>query len=223
MGQYSITPAQLKLARNYLAEWEYEFEQIHYQHHIDRIHFIYPCIHLSNHLASEAVCVGLPICSSQWTMEHTIGNLGQEIQQPSDPFSNLAQQGIHRCQINALMAMLPNLDPTSEDANPCASEDLGNGYLLLPKHDKHAIVVHGHEAQNCTWLVMLWLSLEERTALQRFDTLQVAIEDDSGDDLYGDSAPPQYHFVNVTLVTLYSQPHPRLLEESYGVVVSSTN
>ncbi|KAI5988652.1 hypothetical protein F5J12DRAFT_728115, partial [Pisolithus orientalis] len=49
MGQYSITPAQLKLARNYLAKWEYEFKQIHYQRCIDQIHFICPCVHLSNH------------------------------------------------------------------------------------------------------------------------------------------------------------------------------
>ena len=136
MGQYSITPTQLERAHNFLAEWEYEFEQIHYQQHIDRIHFIRPCVHLMNHLASEAAHVGSPICSSQWTMEHTIGNLGQEICQPSDPFSNLAQQGIHHCQINALLAMYPDLDLSQEGANPCASEDLGNGYVLLPKHDK---------------------------------------------------------------------------------------
>ena len=31
MGQYSITPTQLRRAHDFLAEWEYEFEQIHYQ------------------------------------------------------------------------------------------------------------------------------------------------------------------------------------------------
>ena len=147
MGQYSITPAQLQCARNYLAEWENEFEILYYQRHADRIHFIRPCVHLTNHLASEAARVGSPICSSQWTMERTIGNLGQEIRQPSDPFSNLAQQGIRRCQVNALKAMIPDLDLTGEGDNPRASEDLGNGYVLLPKCDKRPIKVHGPEAQ----------------------------------------------------------------------------
>jgi len=136
MGQYSITPTQLERAHDFLAEWEYEFERIHYQWHVNHIHFIHPCVHLMSHLASEAAHVGSPICSSQWTMERTIGNLGQEIHQPSDPFSNLAQQGIHRCQINALLAMYPELDLSWEGANPRASKDLGNGYVLLPKRDK---------------------------------------------------------------------------------------
>ncbi|KIM55005.1 hypothetical protein SCLCIDRAFT_135698 [Scleroderma citrinum Foug A] len=129
-------PTQLERARDFLAEWEYEFKQIHYQQHINHIHFICPCVHLTNHLASEAACVGSPICSSQWTMECTIGNLGQEIHQPSDPFSNLAQQGIRHCQINALLAMYPDLDLSQEGANPHTSEDLGNGYVLLPKCNK---------------------------------------------------------------------------------------
>lgn len=80
-------------------------------------------------------------------MEHTIGNLGQEIRQPSDPFSNLAQQGIHHCQINTLLAMYPNLDLSQEGANPHVSEDLSNGYVLLPKRDKRSIKVQGREAQ----------------------------------------------------------------------------
>jgi len=45
---------------------------------------------------------------------------------------------------------------------------------------------------------------------------------DDGDDLYGDPVnPPQYRFVDVALVTLYSHPHPRLFEDSYGVLISS--
>ena len=89
MGQYSITPAQLQCAQNYLVEWENEFEILYYQRRADQIHFICPCVHLTNHLALEAAHIGSPICSSQWMMERTIGNLGQEIRQPSDPFSNL--------------------------------------------------------------------------------------------------------------------------------------
>ena len=134
MGQYSITPQQLQLAYKLFAQWENEFELIFYQCHVDRIHFIRPCVHLTNHLASEAMCVGSPICSSQWTMECTIGNLEQEIRQPSNLFANLAQQGIRRCQMNALKAMLPELDPQNSSI-PCGATDLKNDYVLLPKCD----------------------------------------------------------------------------------------
>ena len=136
----------LKCAHNLLAEWEYEYETLFYQRQIDCIHFVQPCIHLCNHLAAEAMHVGSPIFSSQWTMERTIGNLGQEIHQPSDPFSNLAQQGIRHCQVNALKPLVPTLNFTNEDSNPCASDDLGNGFVLLPKCDKHLIKMHAPDA-----------------------------------------------------------------------------
>ena len=79
-------------------------------------------------------------------MERTISNLGQEIRQPSDPFSNLAQQGIHHCQVNTLKAMIPGFDPP-ENMNPHASADLGNSYTLLAKCAKHITMVHGDEAR----------------------------------------------------------------------------
>ena len=45
---------------------------------------------------------------------------------------------------------------------------------------------------------------------------------DDGDDLYDAPVNPlQYHFVDIALVMLYSQPHPCLFEDSYGVLVSS--
>jgi hypothetical protein len=86
------------------------------------------------HLAAEVTQVGPAICSSQWTMERTIGNLGQEIRQPSNPFANLSQRGLQRCQINALKAMIPDLDP-SPSTLPRGSKDLGDGYVLLRAKD----------------------------------------------------------------------------------------
>lgn len=67
-------------------------------------------------------------------MEQTIGNLTTEIRQPSDPFSNLAQQGIRRCQINALKAMMPSLDDSPEFILVWGSIDVENGYVLLAKN-----------------------------------------------------------------------------------------
>jgi hypothetical protein len=42
-------------------------------------------------------------------MERTIGNLGEEIKQPSQPFANLSERGLRRCQVNALKSVLPHL------------------------------------------------------------------------------------------------------------------
>ena len=168
MAQYSITPLQLQHACQLIAEWEPEFEELFYQRRVDRIPFVRPCVHLTCHLASEAARVGSPICSSQWTMERTIGNLGQEIRQPSDPFSNLAQQGIWRCQVNALKAMIPHLDPP-ENTNPRASADLGNSYTLLAKRDKYITMVHGDEAR----VIAHYLGLPHAPKIRRWARLRL--------------------------------------------------
>ena len=44
-------------------------------------------------------------------MERTIGNLGQEIKLHSDPYANLSERGVRRAQMNALKAILPELEP----------------------------------------------------------------------------------------------------------------
>jgi hypothetical protein len=63
------------------------------------------------HMAPEVVRVGPGGYYTQWTMERTIGNLGEEIKQPSNPYANLSQHGIHHSQVNALKAMIPALEP----------------------------------------------------------------------------------------------------------------
>ena len=85
------------------------------------------------HLLHEVVRLGLPICSSQWTLERTIRNLGEEIKQHSNPFANLSQRGIRHAQVNALKAMVPDLDldRTTKGDLPRSSKDLGNGFVLL--------------------------------------------------------------------------------------------
>ena len=52
-----------------------------------RIHFVCPCLHTLIHLPHKVVWVVPPVCSSQWTLEQTIGNLGKEIKQHSNPFA----------------------------------------------------------------------------------------------------------------------------------------
>jgi hypothetical protein len=67
-------------------------------------------------------------------MERTIGNLGQEIRQPSNPYANLSQRGLLRSQINALKAMVPDLDPSAPTV-PRGGKDCGYGYVLLRAKD----------------------------------------------------------------------------------------
>ena len=66
-------------------------------------------------------------------LEHTIGNLGKEIKQHSNLFANLSQQGIRHAHVNALMAIISDLEGngSSGEGLPCGSKDLENGYVLL--------------------------------------------------------------------------------------------
>lgn len=61
-------------------------------------------------------------------MERTIGNLGEEIRQPSQPFANLAERGARRAQVNALIALVPDLAPPKPPSH--LSHNLNGGYIL---------------------------------------------------------------------------------------------
>ena len=136
VNQYKIKATDLQKAQDALLEFACEFEVLYYQRRTDRLHFVRQSIHGVAHLAAEVTQIGPAICSSQWTMERTIGNLGQEVRQPSNPFANLSQRGLQRCQINALKAMIPDLDlDPSPSTVPRGSKDLGDGYVLLRAKD----------------------------------------------------------------------------------------
>ena len=145
MCQSVLSKEELLDAHALLCSWEHKFELIYYRLQESRIHFIRPCMHQVIHLVSEAIFKGPPICYAQWTMEHTIGNLGEQIQQPSKPFANLSREGVWRCQVNSLLTIMPELDD-SDTGLPYGSVDLGDGYVLLRKHAKHPIIPHGDEA-----------------------------------------------------------------------------
>jgi hypothetical protein len=128
--QHRITSADLVSAHVLLCNWEREFEEIYYQLREDHIHFVRPCVHQVVHLTRETVLKGPPICYAQWTMERTIGNLGQEIRQPSNPYANISQEGARRCKVNALLATVPELDPPPPQI-PSTSIDLGEAYIRV--------------------------------------------------------------------------------------------
>jgi len=75
-------------------------------------------------------------------LEHTIGNLGEKIKQPSNPYVNLANCGLHRSQISALHAILPNLEPDISGL-PQGAVNLGDGYVLLRAWDETGIILEG--------------------------------------------------------------------------------
>jgi hypothetical protein len=79
-------------------------------------------------------------------MERTIGNLGQEIRQPSNPYANLSREGVRRCQVNALKAMVPDLNEPEKDL-PQTAINLGDGYALLRKRDSYDVRPEGRAAQ----------------------------------------------------------------------------
>ncbi len=143
--QYHISSSDLVLADNLLRSFAHEFELLYYQRREDRLHFCRQSVHALLHLASEVTRIGPPICSSQWTMERTIGNLGEEIRQPSNPFSNLSQRGLLRCQVNALTAMIPDLRPPKAIL-PRGALDLGGGYILLRAQDRYSRYMSQMEA-----------------------------------------------------------------------------
>jgi hypothetical protein len=143
--QYKIITEDLRQAHIVLNEFCDEFELLYYQRRIDRLHMIRPCIHLLRHIASEVLRVGPLACSSQWTLERTIGNLGEEIRQPSNPFANLSQRGIRRAQVNALKAMIPSLEPPTNSL-PSGAVDIGDGYVLLRAMEKWPSLVRECEA-----------------------------------------------------------------------------
>jgi hypothetical protein len=77
-------------------------------------------------------------------MERTIGNLGQEIKQDSNPYANLSQRACRRAQVNALKALIPDLEP-DHDKLPRGSEDLGAGYVLLRAKDEYNQFICGEQ------------------------------------------------------------------------------
>ena len=126
----------LLAAHKAFLEFVYEFEVLYYKRELKRLHFIRPCIHALTHIVPEHFRVGSLTELSQWTMERTIGNLGEEIRLHSDPYANLSQRVIERARANALYALAPDLLRTTEKL-PAGACDIGENYLLLGPHEHH--------------------------------------------------------------------------------------
>ncbi|KAA1466965.1 hypothetical protein DENSPDRAFT_766810, partial [Dentipellis sp. KUC8613] len=137
LHQHRITSAELLHAHKLLIEFCDEFEELYYQRLPSRLHFCRQSVHQMRHAAPESRRTGLLALATQWPMERLIGDLGQEIRQPSNPFANLSQQGVLRAQVNALKSMIPELERDSSKF-PRGSLDLGDGFVLLRAMDTMA-------------------------------------------------------------------------------------
>ena len=109
------------------------------------LHFCWQSVHGLSHLAPDTVRLGPGVYSSQWTLERTIGNLGEEMKQPSNPYANLANCSLRRSQISVLHAILPNSEPDAPRL-PQGAVDLGDGYVLLRARDATSITFDGERA-----------------------------------------------------------------------------
>ena len=133
MYQRQISNQQLKLANKFLLEWVVEFEHLYYQRKMERLHFVRQCVHSLIHLGPEATRLGPPSLSAQWTMERMIGVFGSLLRQPSNIFSNLREQARRVAEINAMVAMWPEIEVERGELQ--GSLNLGQGYVLLPPKD----------------------------------------------------------------------------------------
>ncbi|KAJ6564265.1 hypothetical protein B0H19DRAFT_1067845 [Mycena capillaripes] len=144
--QQQKIPVEQIIERHQLAcEFAAELETLYFQGMPERIHFVRQSVHAMTHLAPETIRIGPPALHSQWPIERTIGNLGQEIKSDSQPYANLSERSLRRCQVNALKAMIPDIDPR-ETGLPRGAIDLGQGFALLRARDEHGHHLLGNEA-----------------------------------------------------------------------------
>ena len=143
--QRSVSIASLQKADFALREFVIQFEELYYQRKIDRIHFVRQCLHSLTHLASETFRCGPLSGCAQWCMENAVGSFGREVRSHSNPFTNIANRGVLRAQINALKAKIPDLEP--EPTLPRGAFPFGDGHALLRATDLTRRPVSDREAE----------------------------------------------------------------------------
>jgi hypothetical protein len=160
--QRRITNEQVQVAHEMLNQWEKEFEEKYYAQEVSRLHLVRPCVHAVTHAARETVRCGPLNLVAQWALENTIGNLGREVHQHSNPFSNLAERGLLRAQMNALQAIFPEFNSLASSKLPTGdrARDLGNGYVLLFAHDQHPFKVLDNDELGILRPLLLALGVE---------------------------------------------------------------
>ncbi|KAI8980787.1 hypothetical protein BD414DRAFT_420566 [Trametes punicea] len=143
-----ILPSELVESKQCLTAAVEDYERLYYARDLDRLHVVRPCLHNIWHGPDQIVLLGSLIGCTQLPMERLIGDLGSEIKQPSNPYANLSQRAFRRCQVNAVKAMMPEVNSARQKAGriPPRSEVLGDGYFLLPRRDRYMTPISQAEA-----------------------------------------------------------------------------
>lgn len=123
-----------------------QFEDIYIEGREYCLHFTCQSGHMPLHLPYEVERIGPGIIYLQWPIEHTIGNIEEEMKQHSNAFANMQQYGIQRCQVNTLKAMVLDLDLSSGSCPKCGI-GLESRYLLLGPLDSTWHHIHPHELE----------------------------------------------------------------------------
>ncbi|KAF8262840.1 hypothetical protein EI94DRAFT_1704458 [Lactarius quietus] len=153
LQQCTVSVQYVQRAHLLVLDFTEEYEVLYYCQMVSQLHFCRQSVHGLSHLAQD-VHLGPGAYSSQWTLECTISNLGQEIKQPSNPYANLANCGLCRSQLSALHTILPDLEP-DDPILPRGAVDLGDGYILLRAWDETGVRFYGKHADAiCAFLVM---------------------------------------------------------------------
>ncbi|KAI0054811.1 hypothetical protein BV25DRAFT_1873269 [Artomyces pyxidatus] len=118
LHQFVITLAELRRAQKALIEFSEEFELLYYQRKVEHLHFCRQSVHQAPHLAPETIRMGPLGLVSQWAMECTIGNLGEEVKQPSNWAANLSQRGARAVALGANYILLRAMDTAARLLRP---------------------------------------------------------------------------------------------------------
>ncbi|KAF7312856.1 hypothetical protein MKEN_00969900 [Mycena kentingensis (nom. inval.)] len=181
---------------------------------------------------------------AQWAMERTIGNLVEELRLPSNPFAHLAQRALLRAQVNALLAMFPELDTTSEKESkiPRGALQLRGKLVLLgtkdstnyspPEDEAAAVRAHFGKGQNTAVRFARWARMRlpngqivRSTWREKIKVGPIRISSNVKAMFEGKTviAQIQYFFLAgereaLAVAALYEPPKRELLEKSYGTL-----
>ncbi|KAJ3001952.1 hypothetical protein NUW54_g6112 [Trametes sanguinea] len=134
----TILPEDLIESKQQLSAAVLHHEQLYYARDPDRLHVVRPCVHSVWHAPDMVVSLGSLICVTQLPMERLIGDLGSQIRQPSNPFANLSQRALRRCQENAIKALDSRINHAQDGPHqvPRGAVNLGHGFVLLRARDR---------------------------------------------------------------------------------------
>ncbi|KAF8576975.1 hypothetical protein K439DRAFT_1649194 [Ramaria rubella] len=227
LHQHSIPRVQLEIAQRYLDEFHIGFKRLYVQCWANQIHFVRPCIHTMLHLGLEVPRLGPPILHSAWTIERTMGDLGGERKQLSNPYANLSERSLKRCQLNALKALIPAIVKNVKKSS-YSTIDLGDGYKLLTARERtaqshggrigEAIQVYIIDIARCAWKECTQASHNLRMARKVKFRYKGRIE--YGEVMFYFCLELEGSRHGLALMSMYSRPDECLLQDSHWMVYS---